>query len=267
MTALSFRLELRRSRVLAVGLAAVALVYGGVMAGFYPILQANTAQIEDYMKLFPKELKAAFGMTGSLADPGIFFTTYIGSFLWPVVAAIAAIVLATRPTAGDAERGWADLPLATPLTRVEYLGAAILGQVLVLAVLALVTVSGVVAVGALVGAGFDVARFLAAGVVLWLFACAIAGVTSLVAVITLSRGVAASVAAGILIAMYLLNVIAQVEPDLAWLGDLTAFRYAAVSALIDRGAADWVGIGVFIVVAVAGWTASLLLFRRRDLLP
>jgi hypothetical protein len=243
MTALSLRLELRRSRVLAVGLAVVVFVYGGVMAAFYPILVANTAAINDYMKLFPKEFMAAFGMTGSLADPGIFFSTYIGSFLWPVVAAIAAIVLATRPTAADAERGWSDLPLATPLTRVDYLGAAILG------------------------AGFDAARFLAAGIVLWLFACAIAGVTSLVAVITLSRGVAASVTAGILIAMYLLNIVAQVQPDFAWLGDLSAFRYAGVGTLIDRGTADWVGIGVFSVVAVTGWTASLVLFRRRDLLP
>ena len=267
MIALSFRLELRRSRILAMGLAVVALVYGGLIAALYPILLANTAAIEDYMKLFPKEFMAAFGMTGSLADPGIFFTTYIGSFLWPVVAAIGAIVLATRPTAADAERGWADLPLATPLTRSRYLGAAILGQVVVLAGLALVTVGGVLAVGTLVGAGFDAARFLAAGIVLWLFACAIAGVTSLVAVITLSRGVSASVTAGILIAMYLLNIVAQVQPDFAWLGDLSAFRYAGVGTLIDRGTADWVGIGVFSVVAVTGWTASLVLFRRRDLLP
>lgn len=267
MTMLSFRLELRRSRILAVGLAVVVLVYGGLIAAVYPILLANTAQIQDYMKLFPKELMAAFGMSGSLADPGTFFTTYIGSFLWPVVAAIGAIVLATRPAAADAERGWSDLPLGTPLTRGTYLGAAILGQLVILAVLAFVTVGGVLAVGALVGAGFDATRFLAAGAVLWLFACAMAGVTSLVAVITLSRGVAASVTAGILIAMYLLNIVAQVQPAFAWLGDLTAFRYAGVGALIDRGTADWVGIGVFTIVAGAGWIASLVLFRRRDLLP
>ena len=109
MTGLTLRLELRRSRTIAVGLAVVVLVYGGMIAALYPILLANTTAIEDYLKLFPKEFMAAFGMTGSLADPGIFFTTYIGSFLWPIVGAIAAIVLATRPTAADAERGWADL--------------------------------------------------------------------------------------------------------------------------------------------------------------
>ena len=267
MIALAFRLELRRSRVIAVGLAIVVLVYGGLIAALYPILQKNTAMIEDYMKLFPKEFMAAFGMTGDLADPGVFFTTYIGSFLWPVVGAIAAIALATRPTAADAERGWADLSLATPLTRGRYLGAGILGQLVVLAVLAIVTVGGVLGVGTLVGAGFDAGRFLAAGAVLWLFGCAMAGVTSLVAVVTLSRGVAAAFTAGLLIAMYLLNIVAQVQPDLAWLGNLSAFRYAGVGALIDGGDADWVGIGVFTVVAVIGWAASLVLFRRRDLLP
>lgn len=267
MIGLSFRLELRRSRMIAGGLALVVLVYGGLIAAIYPILLTNTAMIDDYMKLFPKEFMAAFGMTGNLSDPGIFFTTYIGSFLWPVVAAIAATVLATRPTGADAERGWADLALATPLTRGRYLGAAIIGQLVVLAALALVTVLGVFGVGTLVGAGFDAGRFLAAGAVLWLFGCAMAGVTSLVAVITLSRGIAAAVTAGLLIAMYLLNIVAQVQPNLAWLGNLSAFRYSGVGALIDRGAADWVGIGVFAVVAVTGWTASLALFRRRDLLP
>jgi ABC-2 type transport system permease protein len=267
MIGLAFRLELHRSRVIAVGLAIVVLLYGGLIAALYPILLANTAMIEDYMKLFPKEIMAGFGMTGSLADPGIFFTTYIGSFLWPVVAAIAAIVLATRPSAADADRGWADVVLATPLTRSRHLGAGILGQIVVLAALAFVTVGGVLGVGALVGAGFDTWRFLAAGLVLWLFGCAMAGVTSLVAVITLSRGAAAAVTAGLLIAMYLLNIVAQVQPDLAWLGGLSAFRYAGVGALIDRGSVDWVGVGVFAVVAVAGWAASLVLFRRRDLLP
>ena len=181
MTALSFRLELQRSRTLAVGLALVVLVYGGMIAAIYPILLNNTAQIEEYMKLFPKEFMAAFGMTGSLADPGIFFTTYITSMLWPVVAAIAAIVLATRPTGADAERGWADVSLATPLTRRRFLGTAIMGQLLVLGALALVTVLGVLGVGSLVGARFDAGRFLAAGGVMWLFGCAMAGVASLVA--------------------------------------------------------------------------------------
>ena len=67
--------------------------------------------------------------------------------------------------------------------------------------------------------------------------------------------------------MYLLNIVAQVQPDLAWLGTLSAFRYAGVGTLIDSGIVDWVGVASFAVVAASGWVASLILFRHRDLLP
>jgi len=267
MTGLAFRLELRRSRMVAFWMAVVVLAYGGIVAAMYPILLENSQAFEDYMKIFPKELLAAFGMTGSLADPGVFFTTYIGSMLWPVVAAIAAIILATRPVAADVERGWAEVALGTPLTRGRLLAAAIASQALVLALLAGATVAGVLLIGRLVGADFDAGRFAAATVVLWLFGCAIAGVTSLVGALTLSRAIAGGIAAGALILMYLVNIVAQVQVDLAWLADFGAFKYLLTTELVDAGVVPWTSVAVFGVVALGGWAASLVVFRRRDLVP
>jgi len=266
MTWLTFRLEMRRSRMVAFWMAVIVLAYGGIIAAMYPILQENATALEDYMKIFPEELMAAFGMTGSLVDPGVFFGTYIGSMLWPVVAAIAAIILATRPIASDVERGWADVALGTPLSRGRLLAAAVASQALVLAVLAVATVAGVLVIGRLVGADFDVGRFAAAAVVLWLFGCAVAGVTSLVGAITLSRAVAGGFAAGILIMMYLMNVVAQVQVDLAWVADFGAFKYLLTTELIDTGTVPWTSVAVFAVVAAAGWLGALVVFRRRDLL-
>jgi ABC-2 type transport system permease protein len=266
VTALTFRLELRRSRMLAFWLVVIVLVYGGILAAMYPILLDNAGAIEDYMNIFPQEFLAAFGMTGSLADPGVFFTTYIGSMLWPVIAAIAAIILATRPVASDVERGWAEVALGTPLTRVRALAAAIASQALVLAALAVATVAGVLVVGGLVGADFDAGRFLGASAVLWLFGCAIAGVTSLLGALTLSRSIAGGAVAGILLLMYLVNVVAQIQVDLAWLADVGAFKYLLVTELVDTGVVPWASVAVFGVVALGGWGGSLLVFARRDLL-
>lgn len=266
MTALAFRLELRRSRMVMLWLVLIVLAYGGIIAAMFPILLENMQAFEDYMKIFPKELMAAFGMTGSLADPGVFFGTYIGSMMWPVVAAIGAIVLATRPLAADVERGWADVVLGTPLTRGRLLAAAIASQALVLAVLAVAAVAGVLVIGGLVGADFDAGRFAASGVVLWLFGCAVAGATSLLGAVTLSRAMAGGATAGVLILMYLMNIVAQVKVDLAWLADFGAFKYLLTTELIDTGVMPWASVVVFGVVAVGGWAASLLVFRRRDLL-
>lgn len=266
MIRLSFRLEMRRSRTLALWLAVIVIAYGGIVALMYPILKDNARIFDDYMKIFPKELLAAFGMTGSLADPGIFFSTYVGGMLWPITAAIAAIVLATRPVAADVERGWAEVALATPVTRTRWLVAAIASQALVLGGLAVATVGGVLVIGRLLGADFDPGRFALAGVVLWLFGCAIAGVASLVAAATLSRGIGAGVTAGILILMYLVNVVAQVKVDLAWLANLGAFKYLLVADLIDTGVVPWSSVAAFAVVAIGAWAASLVVFARRDLL-
>jgi ABC-2 type transport system permease protein len=266
MSGLTFRLELRRSRMVALWMGVVTVAYGGIVAAMYPILQDNAKAFDDYMKIFPKELLAAFGMTGSLADPGVFFGTYISSMLWPVVAAIVAIILATRPVAADVERGWADVALATPLTRLRYLAAAFAAQALVLGLLALATVAGVLVVGALVGAAFDAGRFSAAAVVMWLFGCAVAGVTSLAGALTLSRAIAGGVVGGALILMYLMNIVAQVQVDLAWLADLGAFKYLATTELIDAGVVPWTSGAVFAIAAVTGWVGAALVFRRRDLL-
>ncbi len=194
MNRMVLRLELRRSRVLVGWLALVALAYSGVITGFYPTIKANTALLEEYLSVYPKEFLAAFGMEGSLAEPGTFFTTYIGSMLWPIIAAIGAIFLATRSSAADADRGWLELPLSTPLSRTRYLLAAIAAQALAMAVLALASVGGVIVGGWIVGAGFDAARFLEAGIVAFAFGCSIAAVTTLLAVVTLSRAIAGGVA-------------------------------------------------------------------------
>jgi ABC-2 type transport system permease protein len=261
----ALRLELRRSRTLLLWLVIVALAYGGILSVFYPVFRDNYAAVEQYLSLFPKGLMSAFGMEGSLADPGVFFSTYIGGMLWPIVAAIAGIAMATRPTAGDLDRGFLELPLSTPLSRARYLGAAVAGQIGGMAVLAVATVAGIYLAGLLVAAPFDLAGFVLAGIAAWAFGCAIAAVTTLLAVVTLNRGLAAGAAAGGLLVMYLMNAVARIQPDLAWIGDLSVFRYTQAAPIIDARRFPFADFTVFAVIAAGAWLAALWAFRRRDL--
>lgn len=261
----AFRLELRRNRSLTIWLVVVVAAYGALMGAMYPVMLDNDALIEQYMDVFPKEFMAAFGMTGRLSDPGVFFTTYIASWLWPIVAAIAGLLLGTRAVAADLDRGFLDLPLSTRLSRASYLGASIAGQVVVLALLATATVAGLWIVGGVVGAGFDGGRFALAGVLAFAYACAIAGPTTLLSVVTLSRGASAGIVGGILVAMYVIFVLTQVVQDWAWLAPLSAWDHFRTTALIDDGRFPAGDLALFGVIAVAGWAGALVAFRRRDL--
>ena len=265
MSSIILRLELRRSRSLALGLLAVTILYGGLVGAIYPILRDNARLLDEYMAVFPKAVLAAFGMTGSLADHGVFFNTYIGSMLWPIVAAMAAGVLGTRTVAADLDRGFIELPLATRIDRIRYLGAAIAGQAVVMAGLAIATVGAVLGLGSLVGAGFDPARFLLEIPLLFVFGCALAGISTLLSVLTLSRGVSAGIVAGGLLAMYLLDAVSQLETSLDWLGVLSPFRYVRTTETIDGGLLPIGALAMFAAIAVATWGLALWVFRRRDL--
>jgi len=187
----AFAMELRRSRTLTAWLAVTMALYGAIMAAIYPIMVENNELFNEYMKTFPQEFLAAFGMTGSLSDPGVFYTTYIASWLWPIMAAALALLVGTR-VAADLDRGFLDLPLATPVSRTRYLAWSAVGQAIAMAVLAAATVGGLWLVARLVGADFDGGRFALAGILSWLFGCAIAGVTTLLAVVRSTSNPAAA---------------------------------------------------------------------------
>lgn len=262
---IAFRLELRRDRTLALWLAVAIGGYGAVMGLLHPMMKANDELLRQYMETSPEGFLAAFGMTGVLSDPGVFFTTYIASWLWPIIAAAAGLILGTRAAAADLERGFLDLPLSTRVTRTRYLAASIAGQVVVMTLLAASAALGLWGGARLAGSEFDLGLFLVAGVLLLAFGCAIAGVTTLIAVATLSRGTASGIVGGALIAMYAIWVVAQVSPDWAWLGPISAWDHFPTTAVIDDGLIPLGDLGLFWGIALAAWLGALWAFRRRDL--
>ncbi len=261
----ALRLELRRSRSLVVWVALVSMGYAGIITAFYPTILANAAAFESLLSAYPKELMAAFGISGgSLGDPGTFLNSYIFQFLWPLVAAIVAILCATR-VAADAESGFLDLPLSSRLPRVRYLGAVIAAQLISLAVLTVLTIGSVVVVDLFIEPDFDTPRLVLSGVHAYAMALAIAGVTTALAVVFLDRGRAGGIAAAVLIAMYLMNVIAQLSADVKDVARLSVFHYFDLKPIIDEGTYPVGASLLFLVAALGGWLIAVGLFRRRDL--
>ncbi len=260
----AFRLELRRNRGLLLGLGVGFGAYAALMGLMYPIMRENDALFASYMETFPREFLAAFGMTGLLSDPGVFFTTYIGSWLWPIVAAAAGLLAATR-TAADLDRGFLDLPLSTPISRTRYLGVSIAVQILIMAVLAAVSVLALWGAGTAVGAEFDLGRFAMAGVFAFAFGCAIAGPATLLSVLTLSRGLTSGIVGGVLILMYALFVLSGISADWDWVGRLSAWNHFPTTSLIDDGVLPIGDLLLFAMIAIGTWVAAVAAFRRRDL--
>ena len=265
MIAAIFGLDLRRSRSILLWASVIGFVYAAVMALVYPTMRDNAALMEEYLKIFPKEFMSAFGISGSLGDPGIFFSAYIGQFLWPVLAALLGILVATRPVGADLDRGFLELVVSSPLPRRQYLAVSIVGQLIGTTLVALVTVAGVLIVGALVGAGFDAGRFLLAVPLLAAFGWAIAAFATLLSVITLSRGTAGGLTVGVLLAMYLGHIVAGIVPELDWLSRLSIFGYFPTREVVGQATLPIGDMAVLVGAAIACWAGAVVLFGGRDL--
>ena len=89
--------------------------------------------------------------------------------------------------------------------------------------------------------------------------------TTLLAVVTLSRGRASGIVTGVLVAMYLVFVVTQISADWAWILPVSAWDHFRTTELIDDGIVPAGDMALFALVAVAGWLGALVAFRRRDL--
>ena len=264
MTTAALRLELRRGRVLVAWLIVVTAAYAGFLSLFYANVAANAAEFEKLLEVYPKEILIAFGMEANFADPAVFLSGYIYNFLWPLIAAIGAIVLGTR-IAADADRGFLDLALATPMTRVRHLGVSIAIQVLSLALVALGLVVAILGADLFIEPNFPADRVSLTALPALVFGVAIAGPATLLSVVLLDRGRAAAIAAGILVLMYLLNVVAALAPEWDILANASAFHYFDLKGLLRTGdypLGDTLLLGG---IGLAAWAAALVVFRRRDL--
>jgi len=258
-------LEFRRTRVQLVAYALVVAIYGAAVAAIYPTVLETTELFEPYLDMVPKGVLEAFEMSGGIASPGAYFGSQFFQ-VWVIVAAMFGIGLGTRGAAGENAGGTIEIPLATPLSRTRYLLTTIAAQALGMALLAVVAVVSVLAIGPLIDVSFDIPAFAAAGVLSFAFGCAMAGVSTLVAVVTLDRGRSIGFGALVLILMYLLIVVALLEPSVEGLKYLSAFYYYRPAAIVDKGMLPVGETALFGAVAIGGWGLAVWRFRSRDLI-
>jgi ABC-2 type transport system permease protein len=266
MNGLVVRLELRRSRTLVFWLALTLGVYAGFMVSYYPRMAKNVEAMNELLELWPKEMLAAFSIEGNLMEMGTFFNVYIFTLIWPWLAAIAGILIPTRTVAADLEHGFLELPLATPISRPRYLVSSIAVQASVMAVLAISMIGPILVVAPLVGVALEPGRFILVGVLAFALGCAIAAATTLLSVVTLSRGMAGGLVAGGLLIMYMIQTIAKLAPETSGLAYASVFRYFSPAPVIRDGAVPLGDLAALSLVAAGCWIAAVWAFRRRDLI-
>jgi len=242
------------------------LTWGGSLGVSCALIAAIWPSIEDSIgkaiRNYPSGLKEAFGIR-ELDSVEKYVDVEMLSLVVPLVLAFFAVRCVTRAIVGAEERGHLDALLSLPLRRrVLVAGSFIVTGLMLAAILAVIWaltwIAGTVA-GTRISAGT-----LGVGIVnVWPIAMAFAGLAVLAAGVLHRQGTVVAVASGTLIAMYVIDLLGKISPDIKPVRFVSAFRYygSAIQDGFDVSHALLL-TGTGLAMAVAG----ALLFERRDVL-
>ena len=222
----------------------------------------DSAQLDELIKAYPDALKEAFGISdASFSSISGYLAAEIFSMIAPFTAVAFMIhVVATGVSAAE-RRGVLDVLLSAPVRRRQLVAGHLVGGAV--ALLGISVAVGLVTQAAALVSGVDlpVGDTLAGVLNLWPLGLFAGGVAALLGGIWRRPAPVAGGAAGVLVAMYLVEVLGKLSGTFAKLDGFSAFHYygSAIEDGLDPAACA-ILIGAGLLLAAIG----CVLFERRD---
>jgi len=246
----------RRRSLLAWGLP-LGLWSAFVVAIFPSVEGALSKAVADY----PAALKEAFGIS-ELTSVEQYLQAEMLSLIVPLALGYLAVRAVASGLSGAAESGRLDVLLSAPVSRARIAAASFGATAVELAVVLAITIV-ITMVGSLAsGAGLSLGSAIAGYANVWPLALLFAGLGVIAAGFSLRTVVVTGAVAGVLVSMYVVDLIGRLDTDLSGLRYVSVFRYYGNA--IEDGIDPLAFVGVT-AVAIGLAAAGAWLFERRDL--
>lgn len=247
----------RRRSVFVWGLA-LGLWSAFIVAIFPSIEDALSKATEGY----PLALKEAFGIS-ELVNVEQYLQAEMLSLIVPLALGYLAVRAVASGLSGYAESGRLDVLLSAPVSRAHLAAASFVAAAVELALVLAVTVALTALGSALSGAGLSLDSALVGYANVWPLALLFAGLGVLATGWSLRTSVVTGSVAGILVSMYVIDLIGRLDSDLSGVRYISVFRYYgnAIEDGIEPLAFFGVAVAATAFAAVGSW-----LFGGRDLL-
>lgn len=259
MTALiASQLRERRRSLLSWGLPIG--VWSAFVVAIYPSIEAALMKA---VRSYPAALKEAFGV-GELSTVEQYLQAEMLSLIVPLAVGYLAVRSLASGLSGAAESGRLDVLLSAPVSRRLIVSACFCATAIELAAVLWITLALTLLGSLLASANLSFSSALAGYASVWPLALLSAGLGVVVTGFSLRTTVVTGSVAGVLVGMYVIDLIGRLDPSLDGIRYASVFRYYGTA--IENGIDPLAFLGVT-VAAVALAAAGAVLFERRDLFP
>jgi beta-exotoxin I transport system permease protein len=233
-------------------------LWSAFIVSIYPSIESA---LEKAVRNYPQALKEAFGV-GGLTSVEQYLHAEMLSLIVPLAVGYLAVRSVSSGLSGAAESGRLDVLLSAPVSRRRLVGAGFCATAIELAAVLALTLL-LAALGSLLSdAGLSFGSAAAGFANVWPLALIFAGLGIVLTGWSLRTSVITGSVAGVLVGMYVLDLVGRLDPSLDWVRYGSVFRYYGKA--IETGIEP---LSFFGVTAAAVLLAALgaLLFERRDL--
>jgi ABC-2 type transport system permease protein len=253
---IAFQLRERRRSLLSWGLPLG--LWSAFIVAIYPSIEGALSKA---VRGYPSALKEAFGI-GELSSVQEYLHAEMLSLILPLAVGYLGVCALASGLSGAAESGRLDVILSAPVSRRGVVRASFAATAVelaaVLAVALLLTELGSV----LSGAGLRLGPAAAGFANVWPLALLAAGLAIVVTGWSLRTSIVTGSVAGVLVGMYVLDLVGRLDSSLDGIRYISAFRYYGKAIVSGIDPLSFIGVTVAAIVLAA---LGALLFDRRDL--
>ena len=238
--------------------------YVALLLSIYPSIRHSAASLQGYIHSLPSAVRAAFlGPGGDFSSPVGYVNVELLSWLAPVVFIAFAVSIAARALAGEEENGTLSLLLTQTVGRRRLVLQKYAAMVVTVAVLGVAFWLSLLVATAIAGTPVGAGKLADALLRLTLLGLAVGSVTFAVSGASGRRQPGIAAGAGVGVAMYLLNTLAQMNTHIRPFRYLSLFHYSGGASPLGQGL-NAAGIAVLLATSAALLAVAAAAFERRD---
>lgn len=232
----------------------------------FPSIKSSFAALESAIKLYPEALLKAFNVDISSY---VTFEGYISSemfsLFWPLILIFISVGFAGGAIAGEIEKGTIELLLSQPVSRLKLFLEKYFAGIVIILFYVIISVFALPLLLKAYNIGYNILSFEKMAILGFLFGWAIFSFSMLFSTIFSDKGKVFFISSGIIVAMYVLNILALLKENLSKLKYYSFFHYFDANSALIYHKIDHEAYWVFSGVAIVCTILAAIWFSRRNI--
>lgn len=255
----------KRNALVAYTLGAIATIE--MYIALFPAIKDQADQLNKLLDAYPKGFMEAFGFNGTQAlfsRLESYMSTEYFTFFWPIMVVTMMVGFANLMVVTEVEKGTIELSLSQPISRLKLFFTRYLAGAVYFLVFDLVSIFAMIPIAKAYNIEYTMSNFYNITGISLLFGLSIFSIAAFFSALFSEKGRAMGATAAILLAMYVLNIVATLKDSIKDLRYGSIFYYFNPATVFGNNEIVKYSVPVFVGIIVVFTLAAAWWFNKRD---